>query len=326
MKAIIGGVMAATLAAAALGLAAPAAAQGAYPEKPVTLVVPFGAGGTTDVLGRLLADRLSARLGQRFIVENRAGASGNTGLAFAAKAPADGYTLTMGTVSTHAINPNVFAKMPFDHVKDFAPISLVATVPNVLLANNNLPAKTVPELIELLKKNPGKYSFASSGPGTSTHMAGELFKLMSGTDMAHVPYRSSAAIVQDLMGGQVQVTFDNITIALPQVQAGNLRMLATATPQRLPVAPDVPTVAEFLPGFVATSWHAIFAPAATPPAIVQKLSAEVQAILKEPAAVETLSKLGVTPVGSDGPTLAAHVAAETRRWAEVAEKAKVRIE
>ncbi len=190
----------AALAAACL-LAAPAAlAQSDYPgNKVVTIIVPFAAGGTTDLLGRILADRLGARLNGKFIVENRPGAGGNTGVAAAARATPDGYTLAMGTVSTHAINPGVYAKMPFDHVKDFAPISQVASVPNILMVNIDLPVKTVPELIDLLKKNPNKYSFGSSGAGTSTHMAAELFKVSTGTDMVHVPYRSSGQVTQDLL-------------------------------------------------------------------------------------------------------------------------------
>jgi tripartite-type tricarboxylate transporter receptor subunit TctC len=317
----------ALVAGAGLMLGSPAWAQADYPgSKVVTIIVPFAAGGTTDLLGRLLAERLGTRLGGKFIVENRPGAGGNTGVAAAARSAPDGYTLAMGTVSTHAINPGVYAKMPFDAVKDFAPISQVASVPNILMVNLDLPAKTVPELIDLLKKNPGKYSFGSSGAGTSTHMAAELFKVQTGTDMVHVPYRSSGQVTQDLLSGQIQITFDNITIAWPHVEAGKIRALATATPQRLAVAKDLPALAEFIPGYAATSWHGFFAPAATPKPIVDKLSAEVQAIMKEPAVIEQMKKLGVDPVGSTQEQFAAHIAAETKRWAEVAQKASVRIE
>ncbi|MGO4285638.1 Bug family tripartite tricarboxylate transporter substrate binding protein [Bosea sp. TAB14] len=315
------------IAAACLAAAGPAFAQGEYPgSRVVTIVVPFAAGGTTDMLGRILADRLGARLGGRFIVENRAGAGGNTGVAAVARAPADGYTLTMGTVSTHAINPAVYSRLPFDHVKDFVPISQVASVPNILMVNIDLPAKSVPELIDLLKKNPGKYSFGSSGAGTSTHMAAEMFKVATGTDMAHVPYRSSGQVTQDLLSGQIQVSFDNITIAWPHVQEGKIRALATATPKRLEVAKDLPALAEFIPGYDASSWHGFFAPAGVPKEIVAKLSAETQAIMKEPAVIEQLRKLGVDPVGSSQDAFAAHIAAETTRWAEVAQKANVKIE
>lgn len=315
------------LAVAALLMTMPAALAQDYPgNKVVTIVVPFAAGGTTDLLGRILAERLGQRLGGRFIVENRAGAGGNTGVASVARGPADGTMLTMGTVSTHAINPGVYTKMPFDPIKDFAPISQVASVPNILMVNIDLPAKTVPELIALLKANPGKYSFGSSGAGTSTHMAAELFKVQTGTDMAHVPYRSSGQVTQDLLTGQIQVSFDNITIAWPHVEAGKLRALATATPERLPIAKDLPALAEFIPGYAATSWHGFFAPAATPKPIVDKLSSEVQAIMKDPAVIEQLRKLGVDPVGSTQEQFAAHIAAETKRWGDVAQKANVKIE
>jgi len=315
------------IAAACLAAAGPAFAQGDYPgSKVVTIVVPFAAGGTTDLLGRVLADRLGQRLGGKFIVENPPGAGRHTGAAAVAPAPADGYTLTMGTVSSHAINPAVYAKLPFDHVKDFAPISQVASVPNILMVNIDLPAKTVPELIDLLKKNPNKYSFGSSGAGTSTHMAAELFKVSTGTDMVHVPYRSSGQVTQDLLSGQIQITFDNITIAWPHVQAGKIRALATATPKRLAVAPDLPALSEFIPGYDASSWHGFFAPSGVPKEIVAKLSSETQAIMREPPVIEQLKKLGVDPVGSSQEQFAAHIASETKRWAEVAQKANVKIE
>ena len=227
---------------------------------------------------------------------------------------------------THAINPAVYAKLPFDHIKDFAPISQVASVPNIRMVNLDLPAKTVPELIDLLKKNPGKYSFGSSGAGTSTHMAAELFKVSTGTDMVHVPYRSSGQVTQDLLSGQIQITFDNITIAWPHVEAGKIRALATATPQRLAVAKDLPALSEFIPGYDASSWHGFFAPSGVPKEIVAKLSTETQAIMREPAVIEQLKKLGVDPVGSTQEQFTAHIASETKRWAEVAQKANVKIE
>jgi len=317
----------AMIAATCLLSASAALAQADYPgNKVVTIIVPFAAGGTTDLLGRVLAERLAARLNGKFIVENRPGAGGNTGVAAAARSTPDGYTLTMGTVSTHAINPAVYAKMPFDHIKDFSPISQVASVPNILMVNIDLPAKTVPELIDLLKKNPNKYSFGSSGAGTSTHMAAELFKVSTGTDMVHVPYRSSGQVTQDLLSGQIQITFDNITIAWPHVEAGKIRAIATATPQRLAVAKDLPALSEFIPGYDAASWHGFFAPSGVPKEIVAKLSRETQAIMREPAVIEQMKKLGVDPVGSSSEQFTAHIASETKRWADVAQKANVRIE
>jgi tripartite-type tricarboxylate transporter receptor subunit TctC len=317
----------ALIAGAAAIAAVPAFAQTPWPqEKVVTIVVPFGAGGTSDLLGRTLADRLSQRLGQRFIVENKAGAGGNIGVASVARAAGDGYTIAMGTVSTHAINPNIYRTMPFDHVKDFTPVSLVALVPNLLMVNPSVPAKTVPELIDLLKKNPGKYSYGSSGAGTSIHMAGELFKMMAGLDVVHVPYRSSAEVTRDLLAGNIQLTFDNITVAWSQIQAGNIRALATATPERIAADRNLPTMAEFLPGFASTSWHGMFVPASTPKAIADKLTSEVQAIMKEPAVVEAMAKVGVTPVGSTQADFIKLIQEETKRWADVAQKANVKID
>lgn len=307
-------------------VASPAVKAAGYPDRLATIIVPFAAGGTTDLLGRIVAERLAARTGGTFIVENKAGAGGNLGVATVARAAPDGYTLTMGTVSTHAINPSVYRKMPYDHVKDFTPLSLVASVPNILMVNVNMPVKTVPELVALLKREPGKYSFASSGAGTSTHMAGELFKLGTGTDIIHVPYRSSGQVTQDLLAGQVHMTFDNITVAWPHVEAGRIRALATATPARLPFVPDMPALSEFIPGFAATSWHGLFAPSAVPAEISDRLSNEVQAIMREPGVVEKLTKVGVTPVGSTRAEFVAHIAAETARWKDVATRADVHID
>jgi tripartite-type tricarboxylate transporter receptor subunit TctC len=315
------------LAGTAALVASPAIAQAAWPtERVVTIIVPFGAGGTSDILGRTIADQLSQRLGQRFIVENRAGAGGNVGVAAAARATPDGYTLAMGTVSTHSINPNVYRTMPYDHVKDFTPISLVAMVPNLLMVNPQLQAKTVPELIALAKANPGKFSYGSSGAGTSIHVAGELFKLMAGIDMVHVPFRSSADITRELLAGNIQLAFDNITVAWPQIQAGAIRALATATPERIKADPKLPTMTEFLPGFSSTSWHGMFAPSAVPRAITDRLEREVMAIMKEAAVVEAMDKLGVTPVGSTAAEFTKLIADETKRWGEVAQRANIKID
>jgi tripartite-type tricarboxylate transporter receptor subunit TctC len=305
----------------------PVSGQPAWPvEKVVNIIVPFGAGGTSDILGRTIADRLSQRLGQRFIVENRAGAGGNLGAAAAARAAPDGYTLAMGTVSTHSINPNVYKTMPYDHMKDFAPISQVALVPNLLMVNPRLEAKTVPELIALMKAKPGTFSYGSSGAGTSIHVAGELFKLMAGVEMVHVPFRSSADVTRELLAGNIQLAFDNITVAWPQIQAGQIRALATATPDRIKADPNLPTMAEFLPGFASTSWHGLFAQSAVPKPIRDKLESEVMAIMKEQAVIDAMDKLGVTPVGSSSSDFARLIAEETKRWGEVAQKANIRID
>jgi tripartite-type tricarboxylate transporter receptor subunit TctC len=216
--------------------------------------------------------------------------------------------------------------MPYDHVKDFTPISLVAMVPNLLMVNPQLQARTVPELIALAKANPGKFSYGSSGAGTSIHVAGELFKLMAGIDMVHVPFRSSADITRELLAGNIQLAFDNITVAWPQIQAGAIRALATATPDRIKADPTLPTMAEFLPGFSSTSWHGLFAPSAVPRAITERLEREVMAIMKDAAVAEAMDKLGVTPVGSTAAEFTKLIADETKRWGEVAQRANIRID
>ncbi len=326
MKKILAGFAAALAVVGGTGLTGQASAQDAYPSRTVTIVVPFAAGGTTDMLGRILAERLGQRMKGSFIVENRAGAGGNTGVAAVAKAAPDGYTLTMGTVSTHAINPNVYKRIPFDHVKDFAPVSLVASVPNILLVNADLPVKTVPELVALLKKEPGKHAFASSGAGTSIHLAGELFKISSGTDIAHVPYRSSGQITTDLLSGQIMMTFDNITVAWPHVEAGKLRALATATPERLSFAPDIPTMSEFYPGFAATSWHGLFRPGGDAQAHCRPVVVGGAGDHARAGHGREAEEGRRHPRGLHLRRVRDHIAKETARWKDVAAKANISIE
>ncbi len=242
-----------------------AAAQ-AWPSKPIKYVVPFAAGGTTDILARTISEKLSVALGQPVVVENKPGAGGGVGAAEVAKAAPDGYTIMGGTISTHAINASLYKNLPYDPVKDFAAVTLIARVPNMLVINNDIPAKNVAELIALMKANPGKWSFASSGNGTSQHLSGELFKGMAGVEMQHIPYKGSPPALTDVMGGQVNMTFDNITTAWTLAKSGKLRALAVTTAKRSPVAPDVPTLAESgLPGYEVGSWQGVFAPAGTPP-------------------------------------------------------------
>jgi tripartite-type tricarboxylate transporter receptor subunit TctC len=305
-----------------------AIAQGAgdYPNKPVTLVVPFAAGGPTDVVGRMVAQELSKRLGQSVIVANRPGAGGNTGSASVAAAAPDGYTLLLGTVSTHGINPSLYEKMPYDHKKDFVAISQVGFVPSVLVVNNALPVKTVPELIAYLKQNPGKVFYASPGAGTSIHLASEMFKMMSGTEMTHVPYKGSAPAMQDVIGGQVPMMFDNTLTAWPQVQSGRVRALAVTTPQRLKSMPDVPAMSEFLPGFSASAWHGLFAPARTPRPIVDKLAAAMSEAMKDQAVAAQLMKNDVIPVGNTPAQFATFINEETDRWAGVIRKLGLKAE
>lgn len=288
-----------------------------YPNKPVTLVVPYPAGGPTDAMGRIIAQKLTERLGKQVIVENRPGAGGSTGTGQVARATPNGYTLLMGSIATHGINPSLYKSLPYDHRKDFIPVSEVAYMASVLVANSKLPVKTIPELIAYLKQNPGKVFYASPGSGTSIHLAAELFKSMTGTDMTHVPYKGSAPAMQDVMGGQVQLMFDNSVTAWPQVKAGNVRAIGVSTPERLKMAPDLPAIAEFLPGFSVTAWHGVFAPAGTPRPIIDKLSKEIQAAMREPEMIANLAKFDITPVGNTPEQFASFINDETERWATV---------
>ena len=297
-----------------------------YPSKPVTILVPYAAGGTSDMFARLLADELGKALGQRFLVENKPGASGNIGAAQLAKATPDGYTLGIGTVATHAINPLIFKNLPFDAANAFAPVSLVATLPNVLVVNPGIEARSVPELIELLKAKPGELTFASSGVGTSQHVSGELFMARTGTRMTHVPYKGSGQLIMDVVAGHVDLSFDNIPLAAQQAKAGGVRALAVTSLERSPLLPEVPPVAEFIPGFEATSWQALFAPAGTPPEIVGKVSGEVQRVMRLPHIQERLVSIGAMPVGNTPEEFARYIGAETRKWAEVVEAARISVE
>jgi tripartite-type tricarboxylate transporter receptor subunit TctC len=298
-----------------------------YPTKPIRLVVPFPAGGTTDILARAAAQKLTEAWGQTVIVDNRPGAGGNIGSELVAKSAPDGYTLEMGTVGTHAINASLYAKMPYDHVKDFVPVILVAGVPNVLVVHPSVPVHSVAELIAYAKANPGKLNFASSGSGTSIHLSGELFKVMAGVQMTHVPYKGSAPAVQDLLGGQVQLMFDNLPSSLPHIKAGKLRALAVTSATRASALPDVPTVAEAgLPGFEASSWFGVLAPAGTPPAIVAKLNAEIAKWLATPEAKEKLSAQGANIAGGTPEDFAKHIAGETTKWARVVKESGAKVD
>ena len=310
-----------------LALVAALASAQTYPTKPIRLVVPFPPGGATDILARDVAQKLTEAWGQSVIVDNRPGAGGNIGSELVAKSAPDGYTLEMGTVGTHAINASLYAKMPYDHVKDFTPVILVAGVPNVLVVNPALPANSVAELIAYAKANPGKLNFASSGNGTSIHLSGELFKVMAGVQITHIPYKGSAPALQDLLGGQVQMMFDNLPPSLPQIKAGKLRALAVTSLTRAPALPDVPTLAESgLPGFEASSWFGILAPAGTPAPIVAKLNAEIAKWLATPEAKEKLAKQGANAAGGTPDDFAKHIAAETAKWAKVVKDSGAKID
>ncbi len=298
-----------------LSVAAPAALAQGYPSKPIRMVVTFPPGGAPDTLARVFSEK--SQLGQAVVVENKPGAGGNIGAEFVAKSPADGYTLVMGTVGTHAINGALYSKMPFDMVKDFVPVAHVASAPNLLVVTNELPVKSVAELIAYMKANPNKLSFGSPGIGTSVHVSGELFKSMTGTSMTHVPYKGRQFAIPDLVGGQIQVMFDNMPSALPMAKEGKIRALAQTTAKRSGAAPDVPTVAETVPGFEATTWFAVFAPAGTPADVVTRVNAEMQRVFKLPDVQDRLKGLGLEPWISTPDELARFQAAEIVKWAKV---------
>ena len=314
-KTLLKAALQATFAAALCATLAGAAHAQTYPNKPIRLVVTFPPGGAPDILARLFADR--AQLGQPVVVDNKPGAGGNIGAEFVAKAPADGYTLVMGTVGTHSINGALYSKMAYDMVRDFAPLGHVASAPNLLVVNNDLPVKNVAELITYMKVNPNKLSFGSPGIGTSVHVSGELFKAMTGTSMQHVPYKGRAFAIPDLVGGSIQLMFDNMPSALPMAKEGKIRALAQTTATRSAAAPDVPTVAETVPGFEATTWFAMFAPAGTPKDIITRINTEMQRVFKLPDVADKLRVLGLEPWISTPDELARYQASEITKWAKV---------
>ena len=310
------------------------AAQTPWPAKPVRIVVPFAAGGTTDILARALAPELQRVFGQPFVVDNKPGAGGNNGAAEVAKAAPDGYTLLMGTVGTHAINPALYPKMPYDHVRDFVPVTLVAGVPNVLVLNPVLAQKyaitSVVDLMRFARANPGKLNMASSGNGTSIHLSGELFKSMTGTFMLHLPYRGSGPALMDLMAGNVDLMFDNLPSALPQIKAGKLKALAVTSAMRSAAVPELPTVEEAggpaLKGFEASSWFGLLAPAGTPMDIVNRLQVESAKALATPALKERLLSQGAIPSGMTSAEFVRFIDAETAKWAKVVKASGAKVD
>lgn len=290
----------------------------AYPTKPVTIIVPFAAGGTTDILARIIGQALTAELGQSVVVDNRAGAGGNIGGQAAAKAAPDGHTLFMGTVGTHAINASLYKKMPFDPVKDFAPLTRVANVPNLLVANPQQPFKTVPEMIAYAKANPGKINFGSPGNGASPHLSGELFNAMAKVELTHIPYKGSAPAVTDLLGNQIAIMFDNLPSVIPHVRSGKLRAIAITTAKRSPELPDVPTIAEAgVPGYEAMSWFGLLAPAATPAPVLAKLSGALAKVLANPEVKKKIVDQGGEPVNETPAQFAAFIQSESVKWGKV---------
>lgn len=299
-----------------------------YPSKPIKLIVPFPAGGSVDVTSRALAQKLSESLGQQVVVENRAGAGGNIGMDALAKSASDGYTIGMGALSTHAVNPSLYPKMPFDAVKDFAPISLVVVTPNVLVVNPTaLPANDVSGVIDFAKKNAGKVNCASGSNGSAGHLACELFRLQTGASITHVPYKGGAPAMTDLLGGQVQMMFDNMASALPQIKAGKLKAFAVTTPTRSALAPDLPTMAQAgVKDFDVFTWWGLFAPAGTPPEIVKRLSAEVGKALANAELKEKWLATGAEPSPTSPEAFAAFIAKELPKYAKIVKDSGAKVD
>jgi tripartite-type tricarboxylate transporter receptor subunit TctC len=306
------------LLAAALPAAPGMAGAQAYPSRPVKLVVPFPPGGSLDITGRLIAQRLTDMWGQAVVVENKPGAGGNIGADFVAKATPDGYTILLGALSTHAVNPNLYAKMPYDAVRDFAPITLIATTPNVLVVNAATPVGNVREFIAWTKANPGKLAFGSGSNGSAGHLAGELYKVDTGTDAVHIPFKGGAPATQALLAGDTQFMFDNLANAMAQVKAGKLKALAVTTAERSTLVPDLPTMAEAgLPGFDISTWYGLFAPAGTPAAIVAKWNTDVTRILNSPDIRAKLMADGAEPAPDTPEQFAQMIARELAKYARI---------
>jgi tripartite-type tricarboxylate transporter receptor subunit TctC len=298
----------------------------AWPSKTVRLIIPFTPGGSTDFQGRILCDWLGRHFGQQFVIDHKPGAGSNIGVAELARSIPDGYTLGWITVASHAINPTLYAKMPFDHLRDFAPVSMTGTFPNLLVVNNGLPARTVQDLILLLKKEPGKYAFASSGQGTSLHLSGEMFKVMTGTDMLHIPYKGGGPALTDVIGGQVHMTFGNMPTVIAQARGGKVRPIAVTSPERWFTAPDIPAIAETVPGFQAMSWHGVAFPAGTPPSIVDKLSLAIQRAMASAEMQEKYAAGGSKATATTPQQFAAFIKEDTERWAPVIRISGARVE
>ncbi len=315
------------VAALALLLAASTAAADTYPSKPIRLIVPFPPGGSTDIFARPIAQKLSEALKQQVVVENRGGAGGTLGAEVAAKSPPDGYTLLMGHIGTLAVAPSLYPKLPYDPLKSFAPVSMVATLPNVLVVNPALAAKSVGELIAYARAHPGELSYASGGNGSAAHIAFELFKLQTGTRIVHVPYRGTAPAVTDVIGGQVAMTMTGVPPVLQFIQSGKLRALGVSGRERVEALPDVPTIAEAgVKGFEATQWYGIVAPAGTPPAIIGRLNAALRAILAGAEMRERLAALGAVPAAGPPEEFARHIETEIARWRDVVRAANLKPE
>lgn len=296
-----------------------------FPSKPVRWIVPFPPGGATDIIARIVAAKMSEAWKEPVVVENRAGAAGAIGSEAVARAAPDGHTILMGTTSTHAVGPAINPKLPYNHLTDFAPVTLVATFPNVLVAHPST-ADSLQDLIAKLKANPGKYNFGSSGAGSSTHLAGELFKLMTQTDINHIPYKGTGPLLNDLMAGHVAFAFDQVTAVMSPIQGGKMKALGVASLERSHALPGVPAIAEVLPGFEATAWVGIFAPAKTPSDVVSRIQGETARIVQLPDIAKRLSELGATPVANPPSQFADFVKKDTEKWRNLVSTAKIKVE
>ena len=308
-------------------LTAPSAMAQQYPSKPIVLVVPFAPGGTSELISRLVAQKLTERLGQQVVVENRPGAAGNIAMEQVARAAPDGYTLSLGHIGTLAVNPAMFPKLPYDAIKDFAPVSLIAAVPNIVAVNPAVPAKTLKEFLDLARAKPGSINYGSAGNGSAGHLAMEYLKRIAKADMVHVPYKGTGPMLTDLLAGQTQATFTGSSPLIPHIKSGKLRALAVGSAVRIPSLPEVPTVAESgFAGFETSQWYGIIAPAKTPPAIIQKLSVEIAQVMKQPDVIARLSGDGTVMIGSTPNEFAAYISKEMKRWGEVVHDANIKAE
>jgi tripartite-type tricarboxylate transporter receptor subunit TctC len=316
----------AAFASAFLLIASPAPAQESWPQRQVTIVVPFAAGGSADLIARVLQQHLQAKTGVPVVVENKSGAGGSIGAGFVAKAPPDGYTLLLGTVSTNAINAFLYSRLSFDVGRDFQAVSLLVRFPNLLIVHPRVPVKTVSELIAYLKTHDGQLNYGSSGIGTSSHLSVVMFALATGTRMTHIPFRSTAEEVNNMISGQIDLAIDSMTTIWPFAQAGSVRALAVSTPQRAAGAPDLPTIGETLPGYEATAWQGLFAPAGTPRATIDAIAAQLNEIWKSPDVVKALQAVGAEPVTTTPDEFTAYTKTERAKWGEVVRAAGVKIE
>ena len=315
-----------TLAAAMLAASGNAYCADAWPTRSIRFIVPYPPGGPTDLMARSMSGRLSEALVQSVVVDNRPGAGGNVGVEVAAKAPPDGYTMLMGAISTHSINASLYSKLPFDPVKDFAPITQASIIPLVINAHLSLPVANVKDLIALAKKNPGQLSYGSSGNGGGTHLAGELFKMMTGTNLQHVPYKGLNPATIDVIGGNIPLVFNDLTTAIQPYKAGRVKILGVSTAKRVPQIPEVATIAETVPGFEAHTWFGVLVPAGTPQPIVDRLSRETMKILQSDDIKKRFAEVGAEPIGGTPQQFAAFMAAETVKWAKVIKASGARVD